>query len=476
MVNKAIEPIYTTTHPNAPIILFDECDLELRIPMLIFSKGRIEFKWQTSPLLHFALDPIKLKDIRSIPTLGTEAVLNIPANPPISLNVRINQVSKNYETDKLGHIDLNASTVRIGGVAKDTRWDDVLCDEIKFHIANLKNYNGICIVYPSKQTGYFRRIALKDGNWEIIIDGVENIENLEQELGQNGGFAITHVGILRQKEGKEFKISEGLDQIKALGFFLSFTEGRWCKPVLLIGTKNGQIVFRRLPPEGARVDPWKGNWSWSEELQEKDIEDAFWHFASKWKDPKWTETMAIVIDFYIRSIVYPVVEFSVLDSFTALDRLACTYDPKMDNKSGAARIASVLSHGDLISQDLPKDLYVVYDAFFKKYCTPDKKADGSTVLTEFRNGVVHGNKPIIPRKYGNRPKLDEDGDTKNPLVPFEARQHARELGTWYVEMALLYLIGYGYQGVYNNRLTRVKATTVPWVKSPLASVSSVQHI
>jgi hypothetical protein len=445
--------------------------MELRAPMLVFCRGSVEFRWQTFPSVHFTLNPIKLKDLRSRPEYDTDidAILNIPTNPPISLNVRITHISEDLKTDNEGHIDFNLSTLQLGGVVKDTRrentWNEVLCDKIKFHIANLKNYIGSNIIYPSKQSICYRRIALKDGDWEITIDGVENIKELTEELHQDGGFAITHVGILKQSGGKTFKISEGLDQIKALGFFLSFAEGRWCRPVLLIGTRNEEIVFRGLPPEAARIDPWKGNWSWSEELQEEDLEDAFWHFVSKWKEPKWMETIAIVIDFYIRAIIYPVVEFSVLDSFTALDRLASTYDPTIDRKTGTEKIACVLSQGDLISRDLPSDLHTFFDAFFKKYCPPDKKADGPTILTEFRNGVVHGNKPIIPGKYGNRPKLDEDGDSKNPVVPFEARIQAKELGIWYVELALLYLIGYGYQGAYDDRLTKKKGVTVPWVKS-----------
>jgi hypothetical protein len=469
MVNESIEPIYTMEHPNAPIILFNNCDLELRAPMLIFCKGCIEFRWQPSLLLHFAANPMRLKDLPEKPGLGTNAILNIPANPPISLNVRINQVEENLKTNEHGHVDDNISTLKLAGVVIDTRNDDTLCDEIKIHIANLKGYIGRRIVYPTKQ-GCCRRLVLKDGNWEIIIDGVENIEKLTKELQQDGGFAITHVGILKQKGGKYFKFSEGLRQINALGFFLSFAEGRWCCPVLLVGTNNGEVVSYRLPPESSRVDPWMGNWSWSEKIQAENLEDAFWHFALKWKDPKWTETIAKVINFYIRAITYSVPEFSVLDSFTALDRLASTYDDTIDNKSGIYKISFILSHGDLISRDPPKELHTIYDSFFKKYCPPSKKVDGATILTEFRNGVVHGNKPLIPisnrDSKKNRPKLDDDGDVKNPPVSFEAMIQAKELGIWYVEMALLYLIGYGYCGEYNDRLAREKAVTVPWVKSP----------
>jgi hypothetical protein len=457
-------------HPNAPIVLFNNCDFELKAPNSIFCKGRIELRWQPSLLLHIEANPIKIKDVSEVPKLGTQAIINIPANPPISLNTRINQIKIDLKTNECGLVDNNISTLKLAGMAIDTRNDDTFCDEIKFHIANLKGYIGRCIIYPTNEKSN-RRLVLKDGNWEINIDGVENIEKLIKELNQDGGFAITHVGILKQKGGNEFKFSEGLSKMDELSFFLSFAEGRWCCPILLFGMKHGEVTSYKLPPENSRINPWMGNWSWSEETQAENLEDAYWHFALKWKDPKWTETIAKVINFYIRAITYPVPEFSVLDSFTALDRLASSYDSEIEKKHGSERISSLLSHGDLISRDLPKDLYSVYHSFFNRYCT-SKKANGPTILTEFRNGVVHGNKPLIPKgnrgDNRNRPKLDDDGDILNPPVPFEAMIQAKELGIWYVEMALLYLIGYGYCGEYNDRLAREKGVNVPWVKSPLS--------
>lgn len=87
------------------------------------------------------------------------------------------------ETDSKGN---RLSSCELGGIAKSTRCDDTLCDEIKFHIPNLKAYNGICISYSPNQASY-RRIVMKDGDWEITIDGVENIDDLIKELRRDGG-------------------------------------------------------------------------------------------------------------------------------------------------------------------------------------------------------------------------------------------------------------------------------------------------
>lgn len=109
----------------------------------------------------------------------------------------------------------------------------------------------------------------------------------------------------------------------------------------------------------------------------KNLEEAFTGFVSKWKDQKWRETIAVIINFYTLAITYPVPAFSVQNSFTALDRLASAYDPNIDSKPGPTRISSVLSHGNLITQSLPTSLHTFYDTFYKTYCSgTGKNADG----------------------------------------------------------------------------------------------------
>jgi hypothetical protein len=58
LADEAIEPIYTTAHPNDPIHLFKEYDLELRTPWLVFGKGNIEFRWGPIKSVRFELDPV----------------------------------------------------------------------------------------------------------------------------------------------------------------------------------------------------------------------------------------------------------------------------------------------------------------------------------------------------------------------------------------------------------------------------------
>lgn len=166
----AIVPLYITEHANDLIPLFNEYDMELRTPTLglIFGNGNIEFRWEPNKSVHFELRPTAGINIFRLEALvGQNAVLNVPTNPSISLDVRINN----------HHVELNAGstpTGHLGGLACATRFDEaILCDELKFHIVNLHDYFGKWITYPS-QSSAARRIALSDDTWEITIDGVEN--------------------------------------------------------------------------------------------------------------------------------------------------------------------------------------------------------------------------------------------------------------------------------------------------------------
>lgn len=381
------------------------------------------------------------------------AILNIPTDPGMSYDTIVTEKSMKMTVD-------HPVMVQLGGIAQESRWSDVLCDELKFHIANMSGYIGAIITYgPDRTSGYARRISLSDDEWETTIDGVKNIKELIEGLRQEGGFAITHAGVLRRKGKMPFKITEGLKQMKTLGFFLSFVVGRWCCPVLLVGMWNGEIVFRDLSGN-TRIDPWKGNWSWSPKVA-KYLDDAYKGFISKWKDPKLRGPIAKIIELYVRANTYPTVDLSVLDSFTALDCLASAYDPQIDKLWGSDRILSVISKGGLTGRGPPIALYTLYDTFYKTYCPAgsSKTADGATILTDFRNGVVHGNKPIKSGDKNPRPKLDDDGDISNLPVPFDIRIEAGELGLWYVELSLLCL--FGYNGRYNDRLTRVQDTQSP---------------
>ncbi|MGB4698379.1 MAG: hypothetical protein WBH08_11120, partial [Methanothrix sp.] len=428
MILDAIRPQYVTDHPNDIIRLFDEQDIELRCPSqgILFGRGGIEFRWSPNRSLHFELsNNLKRETLKLISGNWQDAILNVPTDPPISLDVLVNGSS----------LSLNSAEQKgtLRGLVSETRFDrEILCDEIKFHIANLHNYFGNIIKYPPRdswQSSARRRIALSDDNWEFTIDGVENLEDLLKELSREGGYAITHAGVLRKRDNQPFKAEEALEQIKLLGFFLSFVEGRYCHPIFLIGLRKSEIVFRDLSARH-RISQWDNNWRWSPS-NACDLDLAYKGFVLKWNDPQWKETITLILEFYIRANTYHVVELSILDSFMALDRLASGYS--LENvRMASDRIRQALSMAGLDTKSPHTDLCQFFNDFYRRNGT-GKTADGATILTDFRHGVVHGNGDKL-----NRPKLDEDGDSTNPVLPFPLRRYAQDYGLWCVEMSVLY--------------------------------------
>jgi len=458
---NSIIPQYVTAHANEIIPLSDRQDMELRSPSqgLLFGRGDMEFRWSPNNSIHFNLGNLPVKEIFKLNASNEQdVILNVPTNPPISLDVRINGSSFNI-------VSGGESKAILLGLVSETRFDkEILCDELKFHIVNLHNFIGRSIDYPpheSSQSSAARRIALSDDNWDITIDGVENLKELLDELAREGGYAITHVGILRKRDNQPFRASEALEQMALLGFFLSFVEGRWCHPIFLIGLRKGEIIFRDLSSRH-RVTQWDTNWRWSpSEANYLDL--AYKGFVSKWNDPNWRETIALILEFYIRANIYHVVELSVLDSFTAMDRFASAYS--LENVGSAnERIRRTLALAGMDRQRPNRELCIFFEEFYNRYCPPRKIADGATILTDFRHGVVHGNRGISTGderdRMKNRPKLDDDSDATNPILPFPLRIHAMQYGLWCVEMSLLYLIG--YNGRYNDRITRAQDVLIHW--------------
>jgi hypothetical protein len=162
MAEQAIEPVYTTERPNAQIDLYNG-DLELRVPLLMFGRGDIAFLWQPYIRMRFRLDPIGAINPRILMSLNEgHAILNIPTVPPTSCDVYITDNSTSV-------ISGGQITVKLGGTTVNNRQREADCDEITFHIANMRDYIGTVINYgPDQFSRYARRIS---GRASVSLNG-----------------------------------------------------------------------------------------------------------------------------------------------------------------------------------------------------------------------------------------------------------------------------------------------------------------
>lgn len=270
-----------------------------------------------------------------------------------------------------------------------------------------------------------------------------------RKVAASGGYLITHIVRVYRKNGDEISRDAGEEIMQCLLYFLSFTRGLWCGPVLPTGfDSSGKQRWQRLEPP--RASSWRGVSSWFDRHHGNILGEVFPGFHHRWADKGWRESLEKVIYWYVGSNGGSGgVEGSIILSQTALELLAwmvLVEDQRILSSDGfrkltaADRIRLLMSRLPM-STLIPADLTAL-NAFAKARNAPD----GPQVLTSIRNALVH------------------PGESSKSRPTAEALFQAWDLAQWYVESVLMWLCG--HQGEYASRVQSDRWTgqvaRVPW--------------
>jgi hypothetical protein len=328
---------------------------------------------------------------------------------------------------------------------------------VVFHLPNFHHYIGDSIRDAESATAWKGRLVLKHGLWIIYLDEVPGADQLRKLLRADGGFAITHIGSIQLEGGARFALAEAVDILDALYYYFSFARGIWCGPLLPISFDSGVKKWsRREPP---RLREWRERRSWFPELDYgvvQPLSEAFSGFIGLWKAPLWREPIKNAVHWYIEANANAGgVEGGIVLVQAALELLSWVYlvedkaskvmsANKFNNFQAEDRITSLLQKLS-ISTEFPMELLTL-----NSQAAALGANDGVGFLVNLRNAIVHP-------KRSKRQKLTKAG--------VSARTEALTLGLWYLELALLRLIG--YHGVYWSRLrsgsNREVRDAVPWM-------------
>jgi len=328
------------------------------------------------------------------------------------------------------------------------------------HLFNIPNFYGPESYIITKGRGRFPegtlcgRSTLQADDWHITIAATDRTSSLCKTLGEEGGFAMTHVAEVVKSDGAAFssKLLENL--IQALHHFLSFSFGRWVGVALPIGySRTGQTVWEQWGFPVVNQGKWSASFSWFDEYHGEFLSDAFPGFWKMWTDEVWQKSLSNAIYWYIgangegRTIS---TDKGLVQAQIALELLAWTYcvqDRKMlsaaaFNKPGclpAADKLRVLASSLGVPLEIPSKLRALRSKRGTKW------ADAMDAITGIRNTAVHPN--------------------KKEQIRHERGYEAWNLAQWYLEMILLKL--FAYKGQYANRLVSRWAgqvEPVPWAK------------
>jgi len=318
---------------------------------------------------------------------------------------------------------------------------------LTFGIVNFTDFLGRHLA--DTKSGWAGRLILEAGGWRITIDGRRDLREVTKRLDDEGGFAVTHAGCLERSDGAMFDIQAADGVMDALYLLLSFARGHSASLVLHRGEdeSGSRAWWRWLVPS---VEAWSDPLTWFDEQRPDQLNAMFSTLVDNWSDAGWREAVQLGVYWYVLALQNaPTADSSIVLAFTGLDLVGwfrlvelehAHSVAEFDKKEAAERLRHLLRRSG-VPLEIPAALSTL-----AAHAAKEGWADGPAALGVLRNSAVH------PKRRARA--FD---------APDRVRWEACTLALWYLELALLALLGHG--GTYINRTERPTSyglEYVPW--------------
>ncbi|MVM34221.1 hypothetical protein GO755_29590 [Spirosoma sp. HMF4905] len=321
--------------------------------------------------------------------------------------------------------------------------------KVTFSIANLKEFYGSAV---KTETGYISgRLLFENEGYIIKIDKLTDYSERHFMLRNKGGYLILYTGEITSRKGS-IKRSDIHEQLILLSAFLNFLNGRRCSPIFRKGVFEDDIKW--CDYTAYHVDQFKFVNSWAP--PSKSSFDAIWgEFCKLWKDTNNRQFMTDAIHWYTEAnnqsglvdgaIIMAQTALELIYNWLLVEQKRFIIGKDAENISAANKIRLLISLLK-ISNNVPPSFREL-----NKYidCAAEEVQDAPDAFVQIRNALVHS-------QATKRRKVAE----MNDMLKYESLQ----LGLWYVELSLLYILN--YKGKYINRCNiytdRIEID-VPWV-------------
>lgn len=194
-------------------------------------------------------------------------------------------------------------------------------DHVIFHVPNFCDFHGRGSRRGSGAS--FRRLELSAGGWSVVLDAREGIAELLGGLRSDGGYAFTHVGLLRREAGEPFSVTAAEDVLEALHWFLSLVRGLWAPPMLFLGcAADDAVVWRKWA--SVRSSRWTGPPMWCDRMGWQAAQEAFLGFIREWSEPFTNSAMRSAVGQYVSANTPDPVDVSIIVAQSGLELLGWT--------------------------------------------------------------------------------------------------------------------------------------------------------
>ncbi|TQQ85203.1 hypothetical protein EXD82_02040 [Peptacetobacter hominis] len=316
---------------------------------------------------------------------------------------------------------------------------------LEFELLNVDKIPGKLIKHKDKL--YAGRIEFEINGYVVTIDKrYDYRREFYEEMIEKSGTATTHIGTIKRKDGSVFKTNNMMGFIDRICIAFSFACGRHISFSAMRGYRDGIEVYRAWN-EGI-VTPFKFLPTWTDTLTNyRNYEKYMELMCRRLEDYYYGPTLKNVTDWYIDALNNITMDNDIISVQIALESLSYVVlvekakiltDSEFDRNSASKNIRMLL---DVCSIPYGKDEMNFFSGEIR-----EEFDDGVDLINYYRNRIVH------PSKRRNKFYISAE-DVWNIL----------SIGISYIELAVLYVIG--YKGEYSNRLedrSFGKVDVVPW--------------
>lgn len=422
----AVQPYYSHDAANKRVLL---CRAPVRITGQSGEgsyRGEYRVEWLPRPTVMAAmygeLAPITFEAAMSPETVTTEPELppdRVPS-PPRNRRSGATRQGSHWQTRSL-HLEVGDGGARlVRGL---------------LHLVNWPDLHGAEVRYPGGSTP--GRYLLECDRWAITVDRMWRADGRMKAAAITGGYAMSHVAEVRRRGGETFGPPDLRELDEAASYVGSFAHGFRCGGVLPVGFDDeGRARWSKWTTGWVEGVP--GAWSWLDSMHPEQLAELFPGFMARWSAPYWQRILRLAIRYYVETNVPSTIDLAIAlaqvilemlsHAWLVVERTLMTEEAFNSGKHPATRNIREMLEDMGIPTGIPERL-----SNLAGWRPGGKTLDGPWAIVELRNQLIH-----------SRPQ-----PTAEP-IDYGPRVDAWKLATWYVELAILRLCGYG--GVYRDRI------------------------
>lgn len=289
--------------------------------------------------------------------------------------------------------------------------------------------------------------------YELVLDRLYDYEERRKALILDGGYHLLYAGELKKKEGS-ITLDEAREILFEFSSFMTFLNGRNTAAMFATGIHEGKILWQDFTDY--HTDSYRNVTTWPNVNEITSFNDCHLRFVELWKNEENRSFLHSAISWYCMcngdsspresALIMAQATLELLYNWLLIETKGLILGKDAENLNASNKIRLLLSQIG-ISYEAPAHFKHLSEYIEKT----DELSDAPDAIVGIRNAVVHG-------QLGKRKKVWE--------MHYRTKYEALQLCVWYIELALLYILG--FDGLYLNRCSENRVESqrrerVPWL-------------